>query len=287
METATRQLRYLLAPLLGLTLPNGAGHAQTASLPPAIAAVAERAASEVRRVAAPEARQAVAADSAFLYAIDNRSIAKYEKRSGARVASWKGSPDGPVQHLNSGVVLDGRLYAAHSNYPGLPMVSSIEVWDVETMRHVASHPFGIHAGSATWVDRAGGAWWVLFANYENSAGTPGRGVEYTVLERYDEAWRRTGGWSLPAALVSRLRPYSSSGGFWGSDERVYLTGHDAAEIYVLRLPSAGAVLELVEIVRGTHRGQGIARDPADPSLIYGIDRARGEIVVMDLARAAP
>lgn len=239
-------------------------------------------AREVRRFSADEARQGIAADQRHLYLIDNRRIGKYDKTTGRRVGGWAGPAGGAIQHLNSGVVMDGRLYAAHSNYPDRPMVSSVEVWDVESMRHVGSHSFGIHAGSLTWIDRRDGAWWVAFANYENAAGEAGRGVEWTVLERYDDQWRRTGGWVFPPSLVARWRPYSTSGGVWGADGRLYVTGHDAPELYVLRLPGAGAALEWVETIRGTHHGQGIARDPADPTLIYGIDRGAREAVVLQL-----
>lgn len=241
-----------------------------------------REAREIRRVQAPEARQGVAADARYLYAIDNRRIGKYDKVTGARVGGWEDPPDGRLRHLDSGVVIDGRLYAAHSNYPARPMTSSVEVWEVETMRHVASHSFGIHGGSATWIDRHDGAWWVVFANYETSGGEPGRGVEWTVLERFDDQWRRTGGWTFPAALVARMRPYSNSGGVWSEDGRLLLTGHDARELYVVRLPDAGSELVWVETIGGTTPGQGIALDPSDPTVLYGIDRARTEIVALRL-----
>ena len=249
-----------------------------------VSPVPTRDAREVRRIDAAEARQGVAADSTHLYAIDNRRIGKYDKRSGARVGGWEDVAGGRMKHLDGGVVIGGRLYAAHSNYPALPMTSSIEVWDVATMRHVATHSFGVHAGSLTWVDRHDGAWWVVFANYETGGGLPGRGVEWTVLERYDDQWRRTGGWTFPAALLARMRPYSNSGGVWAPDGRLYLTGHDEREMYVVRLPAAGSELEWVETVRGITPGQGIALDPALPGTLYGIDRAATEIVVLELPR---
>jgi hypothetical protein len=250
------------------------------SEPPAPTAVRE--AREIRRFSAPEARQAVAVDDAHFYAIDNRRIGKYDRFTGARVGGWEGPADGPIRHLNSGVVIDGRLYAANSNYPERPMVSSVEIWDVATMQHVDSHSFGIHAGSLTWIDRREGFWWVVFANYENQAGEPGRGVEWTVLERYDDQWRRTGGWTLPAALVARLRPYSNSGGSWGADERLYLTGHDAGELYVVELPRSGSVMNWVGTIRATHEGQGFAWDTSRERTLFGIRRSSLEVVVLEL-----
>jgi len=96
---------------------------------------------EVRRFAAEEAFQGVAVDEQYFYAISNRSIGKYEKDTGRRVAEWVGPADGPIIHLDSGVVIDGLLYTAHSNYPGVPMVSSIEIFDPETMQPLRTRLF--------------------------------------------------------------------------------------------------------------------------------------------------
>jgi len=259
------------------------------SNPPALAgaqqgtsAMPDREARELARFPAAEAHQAVAVDEHHFYAIDNRRIGKYEKSTGRRIAGWEGPADGPIQHLNSGIVVDGLLYAAHSNYPELPMVSSIEIWDPGSMEHVGTHSFGIHAGSATWIDRHDGAWWVVFANYENHAGEPGRGVEWTVLERYDDSWRRTGGWTLPDSLIARLRPYSNSGGSWGSDDRLYLTGHDRGELYVLELPRAGSTLSWAGTIRGTFEGQGMAWDRTGERTFFGIRRSSREVVVLEV-----
>jgi hypothetical protein len=244
-----------------------------------------RTAREIRRIHADEARQGVAVDSAYLYAVDNRRIGKFDRRTGARVGGWADTAGGRFHHLDSGVVVGGRLYAAHSNYPDRPMASSIEIWDAASLRHLGSHSFGIHSGSATWIDRHDGAWWVAFANYDGEGGEPGRGVEWTVVERFDDEWRQTGGWTLPAPLIARLRPFSNSGGVWTADGRLYLTGHDDRELYVLRLPVSGAELEWVETVEGTTPGQGIAIDPAHPETVYGIDRASTEIVVLEIPPA--
>ena len=66
---------------------------------------------------------------------------------------------------------------------------------------------------------------------------------------------------------------SNSGGSWGPDGYLYLTGHDPAEIYRMRLPKAGSVLELVDVIPMNIRGQGIAWDRSQPGVIYGIVRA--------------
>ena len=44
-----------------------------------------------------------------------------------------GRQEGTVLHLDSAMVRDGKIYAAHSNYPDWPMTSSLEIFDAETM----------------------------------------------------------------------------------------------------------------------------------------------------------
>jgi hypothetical protein len=81
------------------------------------------------------------------------------------------------------------------------------------------------------------------------------------------------GWVLPKAILDKFAQRSNSGGSWGPDGYLYLTGHNLAEIYKMRLPRAGSVLELVETLPANIRGQGIAWDRSDPGVLYGIIRA--------------
>lgn len=238
-------------------------------------------ATELRRIPAAEANQGVAADERFLYVIDNRAIGKYDRVTGAPVARWEAEVGG-IRHLNAGLVRERRLYVAHSNYPAVPMLSSIEMWDSHTLRHLGNHSFGIHSGSATWIDFHDGSWWVAFANYDNRGGTPGRGVEWSTVERFDLEWKQTGAWVFPDSLVERFRPYSNSGGFWHDDGVLYLTGHDAAEIYLLRLPTAGSTLEWIATLPAPIEGQGIGRDPTDPTTLFAIDRGSREVIEVRL-----
>lgn len=233
---------------------------------------------EQERLSASEAHQAVAVDAHYVYAIDNQSIGKYEKASGERVDGWKGEENGPVRHLNSGVVIDDTLYCAHSNFPNVPMVSSIEMWEVDSMEHVGRHAFGLYKGSATWVDRRDGDWWVVFAHYEGEGGVEDKGPEWTALVRFDDEWRAKGGWGFPSEVIDRFRPYSNSGGAWGPDGRLYVTGHDAAEVYLLERPEAGGTLDYVNTIEFPGEGQGIAWDPSETGVLYGISRSQRQIV---------
>ena len=225
-----------------------------------------------------EARQGVAVDNAHVYAIDNRVDAKYDKFTGKRVAVWKADSERPLAHLNSGIVLDGKLICANSNYGGHPMTSSVEFWDTETMAHVDSHSFGVLHGSLTWLDWHEGHWWACFAHYAGSAGVPGKGPEHTVVVKFDKAWGQVASWVLPKNVLVRLAPYSASGGTWGLDGRLYISGHDRSELYVLELPKAGSTLRYVETVAFPNEGQAIAVDRTGSGLFYGIVRKTRTIV---------
>src|SRR3546814_20263182 len=53
---------------------------------------------------------------------------------------------------------------------------------------------------------------------------------------------------------------------------MYASGHDRPEVYALRLPKAGATLELVATLHVPTEGQAIDWDPAEPRLLWSIDR---------------
>lgn len=213
-----------------------------------------------------DARQGVAVDADHFYAVNNVRITRHDKNSGTAELQWDGGYEftGPLDHLDSGMVWQGRLYAAHSNYPFWPMTSSIEIWDTHSMAHVASHNFGILLGSMTWLDRHEGEWWGAFANYDkvqDGMGFPYGETRNTVVVRMDNNFQVLQNWTLPESLLARMTPMSNSGGSWGSDGLLYLTGHDYPEIYVLRLPVTGSELEWVATVEVPGlNGQGIAWD---------------------------
>ena len=219
---------------------------------------------ELGTFSAPEADQAVAVDGRHFYAIDNTEIGKYDKKTGERIDGWKGEEGGPIIHLNSGIVIDGQLYCAHSNYPGIPMVGSIEIWDTETMEHVGSHSFGINAGSTTWIDFRDDDWYVAFVHYARFAAQLGTDPRWSTLIKFDREWRPLESWVYPSQVLKRFNPHSNSGGAFGPDGLIYAMGHDRPEIYVLDFPKAGSVLEYVDTIEVNCEGQGIAWDPSEP-----------------------
>jgi hypothetical protein len=231
---------------------------------------------QIAEFAVPEANQAVGVDDRYFYAVDNQTIAKYDKKTGTLVNKWQGPKAGPIIHLDSAFLMDGRIYCAHSNYNEWPMTSSLEIWDAATMQHIGNHSFGINFGSLTWADFHNGYWWMTFANYDVPYGpnkTPYGYKAATQMVKFTADFRYVESWVLPKSILEKFEAMSNSGGSWGPDGYLYLSGHDPAEIYKMRLPSAGSVLELVDTLPMNIRGQGIAWDRSDRGVIYGIIRA--------------
>ena len=94
-------------------------------------------------------------------------------------------------------------------------------------------------------------------------------------------------WIFPEELVSEnFSPMSNSGGSFGPDGWLYITGHDASAAYVLQIPSAGSILIWVATVDLPDiAGQGIAWDRSARAqggnrTLYGISRGSRQVVEM-------
>lgn len=232
--------------------------------------------AELRRFPAAEAIQGVAVDESHFYAITNRAIGKYRKDTGARVGGWEDAPDGRLRHLNAGFVLDGRLYCAHSNFPARPEESSLEIWDAASMRHLESRPFEKPPGSLTWVDRHGSGWVACFAHYAKTSDPA-----LTRVVSYDAAWQPGATWRFPDALIRRFAGSSASGGSFGPGGHLFVTGHDARELYVLDLPEGGGEAVWRDTIAISAAGQAFAwdRSPGGAGTLYSIQRKTREVIV--------
>ncbi|MDB6005137.1 MAG: hypothetical protein JWR15_2124, partial [Prosthecobacter sp.] len=235
---------------------------------------------EMRRFKAEEAHQGVAVDDAHFYAITNAAIGKYRKDNGERVGGWKEAKQGHIKHLNAGVVLDGKLYCAHSNFPEVPMKSSVEIWDPQTMQHLESIDVSTAGGSLTWVDRREGMWYACFAQYAKT-GDPAK----TRIVMFDAQWKMLGELGFPAEAVAKFGKNSSSGGSFGPDGNLFITGHDAQELYRLDLPAKGDVLLWQGEMPISAHGQAFAWDCAEPGVFYSIDRKTSEVIVSRITRS--
>jgi hypothetical protein len=236
---------------------------------------------QIAEFAIPEASQGVAVDKDHFYAVGNRAIAKYCKYSGKLVMRWQDNLGGSFIHLNSAVVHDGKLYAAHSNWPHLPVNSSIEVWNANTMKHIETHRFErAELGSLTWIDYQNGYWWGTFAHYESV--TSNNGNRNTFLAKFDKDWNIVHRWTFPEELLKKFGAMSNSGGSWGPNNFLYVTGHDKAEVYKLKIPDSGSIPELIETIPLNIRGQGIAWDRYQVNVLYGVIRATDDEINLGL-----
>lgn len=241
----------------------------------------------VRTFPVPEANQGVAVDARHFYAVDDTIIAKYEIASGRRVAGWTSS-DGLIRHLNSCFVDAARLVCTNSNYPQIPMASSVEIFDAATMKHVESHSFGLlDEGSLTWLDKYRGGWIAGFAHYDKEGGLPFKDHRYSSVVTYDAEWRRTGGWLLPADVLERMAPSAASGGAIGPDGWLYLLGHDRPEMYVVARPSMGPALIHIATITLEAEGQAFAWAQDGSRTAFTIDRRRRLVRTVALPQVTP
>lgn len=241
-------------------------------------------ATELQRWRVLEANQAAAVDATHFYGIGNHALVKHRRDTGERVAEWIGPRGGPIVHFNSGYVEDGRLVLAHSNFPQLPPASSLETHDVRTLQPLASHSLGPRPGSLTWAVRHRGARWACFAYYNDSGTMPGHDQRSTYVGEFDDRWQMRRAWLFPPQVIATWGDSSCSGGDWGEDGLLYTTGHDAAELHVLRLPRSGVTLEYVTTIAVPFEGQGWAwdRSARGRRVIFGISRAKQQVIAAQI-----
>ena len=254
--------------------PQGTPQARVA--PPFKAPPVQTLTATTRRVyPAPEANQGAAADREHFFAINNSVIAKYAIASGALATRWVGPQDGFVRHMNSCLAIERRLWCANSNFPQVPMGSSVEIFDTATLEHVDSHSLGmLDEGSLTWFDRYRGGWIAGFAHYDEGGRVPFKDHAYSSVVTYDAQWRRTGGWLLPPSALERMAPYAASGGALGPDGWLYLLGHDRPEMYVAGRLAMGPTLVHVATIAVEAEGQAFAWAQDGSRSVFTIDRGK-------------
>lgn len=239
-----------------------------------------------------DANQGVAVDKKYFYAVNNRTITKHDRATGEPLLQFVGDSDGPIVHMDSATVVGDKLYAATSNYDTLPMKSSIEVFDTRTMRHVDTFSFGIYRGSLTWLDRHDGAWWAGFANYDeipDGSMEPYGKTDNTQIVKLDDHFQVEQAWTIPQPILDRVKPMSNSGGSWGPDGRLWLTGHDFGEAYVMDLPAEASDLRWVATVTLPDvEGQAIAwdRSTAKHPTLWTIKRSTKQVLTFNAPYAS-
>lgn len=223
--------------------------------------------------------QGVAVDAKYLYAISNTTILKCDKETGVTVASWKADKTKDAfkhfTHMNSGTVVDGKLYCAHSRFPEDKNDNSIEVWNVEgtKIKHEKTIRMPREHGSLTWIDRRkDDSWWLCYAVYGKDQNKNTRLVKY----RFENGqFAEVKVWTFPEEVRANWGRWSCSGGSWGPDGYLYTTGHDEARAYVLEV-DVNDQLKYVRTEEGVgFFGQGIAWDrSSDKPVLWGIVKGK-------------
>lgn len=244
------------------------------------------AATELQRWHVREANQAAVVDADHFYGVGNHVLVKHRKDTGERVAEWVSPRGGPIVHFNAGYVDGNHLVLAHSNFPQVPPASSLETHDTRTLQPLATYSIGVRPGSLTWAVRHEGSWWACFAYYNDAGTLPGYDQRSTYFGEFNDEWQMLRSWLFPPQVIATWGRSSCSGGDWGDDGLLYVTGHDAAELYVLRLPRMGVTLEYVTTIDVPFEGQGWAWDrSADGQrVIYGISRARQQVIAASIPK---
>jgi hypothetical protein len=221
-----------------------------------------------------KASQGVAVDGKHFYAISNTGITKHNKDTGVQISMWEANPKDAAQthfkHMNSGTVIDGKLYAAHSRFPIAPNENTVEVFDVvgDKLKHQSTIRMPGDHGSLTWIDRKNDSWWMCYAVYGKPENRKTKLVKYR-LENGKFIEQQT--WFFPEKTVAKWGTMSCSGGSWGPDGNLYVTGHDNAEVHVHEIDSSSTLHHLrTEAVPGIF-GQAIAWDrTAETPTLWGI-----------------
>lgn len=228
-----------------------------------------------RVLPAEEAVQGVAADAGHFYAIADRAIGKYRRTDGVRVARWSAPSGGHFKHLNAGFVRDGKLIVAHSNFPVRPDRSSVEFFDAGDLRHLRTHEFVDPPGSLTWIVPRGAGWLACFAHYARTSDT-----SRTRIVELDADFRILRSMPLAPELLARFGSASASCGAFGPDGVLHLSGHDAKELYRVRLPEGDGAVTLDSVIPFPGEGQGFAWDASGSGDLFGILRSRRQVVIV-------
>ena len=220
------------------------------------------------------ATQGVAVDKHHFYAIEKNHITKFTI-AGDSITTWHEPNKDKIRHINSAFVKGHRLYCTHSNYPLVPMASSVEIFDTRTMQHVESISLGIDIGSCVWFTPGKGCWYAFFAHYSGNGKEPGKDVSWSQLVKYDKKWRRLQAWILPKQLIEELHPNSVAGGVL-VDDPFCCMGHDNEKCYLVKLPKYGMQLEWVGTINVPIPGQAIDIDKQGN--IWGINRKNRQVI---------
>jgi hypothetical protein len=219
--------------------------------------------------------QGVAVDEKYYYAISNTNITKYDKRTFKVIATWQANKQNKAyehfKHMNSGTVVEGKLYCAHSGYGIDPNDNTVEIWNVENvlLEHEKTIRMPRKYGSLTWIDRhPDGSWWMCYAVYGRNNNKNTKIVKY---QYYNKEFIQVKSWFFPKKVINNWEEMSCSGGSWGPDNYLYTTGHDHSKAFVLEIDKRDKIKYIRTENNVGFYGQAIAWDRfAEKPILWGI-----------------
>ena len=211
-----------------------------------------------------KANQGVAVDENYYYAISNTKITKHNKITNELVATWQADTNNQIfahfKHMNSGTVIDGELFVAHSRYNIDPNDNTIEIFNIKNklLMHEESIPMPRKHGSLTWIDKhPNGSWWICYAVYGEGVNKNTKLVKY---QYKNKKFIEDCSWTFPDEAIKNWGDMSCSGGSWGADGYLYTSGHDHEKAFVLKIDEAGKLKYLRTENNVGFYGQAIAWD---------------------------
>ena len=218
--------------------------------------------------------QGVAVDKDYYYCIFNTKVTKRSKKDGKLIAEWKADKSESYKHfshMNSGIVIDGKLYCTHSNKS--TGKNTMEIWDVsgKNLKHIKTLRLKATIkshGYITWADKkSDGSWWVCYAVYGKKTNS---NTLLLKCELKDGDFAEKKRWKFPAEVVKHWGRWSCSGGSWGPDGLLYTTSHDGYFSLVLKIDE-GKLKYLRKEEKMGFYGQGICWDRTEKKqLLWGI-----------------
>jgi hypothetical protein len=91
------------------------------------------------------ASQGAAVGPNDVYAVSNFRLVRFDKKTGEKRAEWTGDKV-RFPHINSCALIAKDLVCASSNFPGVPQVSTVEIFDPMTLAHRRSVSLGLGTG---------------------------------------------------------------------------------------------------------------------------------------------
>ena len=222
-----------------------------------------------------KASQGVAVDSKHFYAISNTKITMHDKVTGDQICDWEADRNNAAfihfQHMNSATSINGKLYAAHSRFPIAPNENTVEIFELneKSITHQSTIRMPSDHGSLTWIDkRNDGTWWMCFAVYGKSENQKTKLVKYT----YENGkFTEQQSWFFPKETIAKWEAMSCSGGSWGADGKIYVTGHDNSVVHILEIDLTNTLKHLRTAPVSGIFGQAIAWDRStEKPTLWGI-----------------